>query len=116
MPSRATIKHYLRASLAGQLPQPPMKALPADKTAFPKLLALDCNKWIALGQSYYGRKNADPAAKLALEAIRTATSSGRLIVAIHFMNALEAAGANPIDRCERLTRFMVDLSENHCFR
>lgn len=117
MPSRATIKQYMRAALAGRSPAAPaVKLAPADKTAFPKVLALDCNHWIALGRSHYARADADAAVKPVLEALRAATSSGRLVVPIHFMNALEAARVERDDRRERLARFMVELSENHCFR
>lgn len=117
MPSRATIKQYMRAALAGRLPAAPtVKLAPADKASFPKVLALDCNHWIALGRSHYGRADADAAVKPVLEAIRSATASGRLVVPIHFMNALEAARVERDDRRERLARFMVELSENHCFR
>jgi hypothetical protein len=117
MPSRATLMRYLRASIAGTLPAlPTPKILPAEKSAFPKVLALDCNKWIALGRAHYNVGEIDPAAQPALDAIRTATGSGRLVVPLHFMNAVEAAkGQNP-ERRERLASFMVNLAENHCFR
>lgn len=95
----------------GALPE--VRSLPADKTAFPKLLCLDQNQWIYLAQAHANLNGQRERLGAALDAIRTSTAAGRLVVPILGTNAVEAA--EPMDgaRRERLARFMVDLSHNH---
>jgi hypothetical protein len=96
-------------------PMPTMPTIPADKTDFPKILAIDCNHWVALGRVHYGL-SADAAASAALDAIRAGVSSGRLVVALHFINAFEAAKRSDEGSRERLIRFMVSEAQNVVFR
>jgi len=79
------------------------------------LLALDCLQWVALARAHYRRSN-DAAVSRALDAIRTLVSKGRLIVPLHFINALEAMQREDPASRDRLVRFMVELSGNWVFR
>lgn len=92
-----------------------VRALPADKAEFPKVLAIDCNHWIALAQVHYGR-STDGAARAALDAMRAAVSSNRLIVPLHFINVVEAAKRIDDSSRERLVRFMVAEAQNRVVR
>lgn len=108
------VREYLLAHLSGTLPpRPTATPIPADKDAHPKVLALDCNMWIALSRSHYERPDATREAKTALDAIRTAIALGRLVVVFTLANAVEAAAVKDSARRERLARFIVDLSNNH---
>lgn len=71
MPSRAAIEKIVLDALAGQLPTPEIPTPPAEKSEFPKPLALDCNQWVFLGRAHYGRSPPSGAAD-ALDAIRKA--------------------------------------------
>lgn len=110
------IQRLVQGAAEGRiLPVTPMPDLPADKTAFPKVLAIDCNHWIFLAKAYYGR-SSDAVASAALDAIQAAVSSGRLVVALHFINAYEAAKASDEGARERLVRFMVSEAQNVVIR
>jgi hypothetical protein len=109
------IQCLLQDAAAGRIPPlPPMPDLPADKSAFPKVLAIDCNQWIALAKVHYGR-STDTAASAALDAMRAAVSSGRLVIALHFINAYEAAKRGDEASRGRLVRFMVSEAQSMVF-
>ena len=85
--------------------------LPLCKDAFPKCLYLDQNMWINLATAYYGLSKGKPHVD-ALEAVRTAVSSGKLLVPFSQVNALEAMIHRDAARRERLAKFIVELSCN----
>jgi hypothetical protein len=85
--------------------------LPADKAAFPKLVVLDTNHWIALARVHHGRSQ-DAVAVDALVALRAATKERRILIPITDINLGEASGSENEDRRKRLAEFMVDLSGN----
>lgn len=92
--------------------QPERLRLPADKGAFPKLLCLDINKWIALSQAHHGLP-AGTRSVPSLDAIRSASRCGRLVVAPTGTNIQEAGGHKDPAVRRRLAQFIVDLSQNH---
>src|SRR5260370_41434105 len=85
--------------------------LPLCKDEFPKCLYLDQNKWIDLARAHYGRPDGKPYVD-ALRAVRTAVSTGTLLVPFSLVNALEAMIPRDAARRERLAKFMVQLSCN----
>jgi hypothetical protein len=89
----------------------PRFVLPASKSAFPKLLCLDSNKWIDLGRAFYGRPGGEAFTR-ALEAVRRAVQSRRLLVPVCGANSDEATQSDDEERRMRLATFMVDLSSN----
>jgi hypothetical protein len=109
-------QRLVRAAAAGRIPPlPPVPDLPPSKPDFPKVLAIDCNHWIALAQVHYQR-STDAIASAALTAIRAAVSSGRLVIALHFINAFEAAKRSEPGSRERLVRFMVSEAQSVMIR
>lgn len=110
------IQQLVHEAAEGRIPPvPPMPTLSADKTSFPKVLAIDCNHWVALAQVHYGR-STNPVASTALDAIRAAVASGRLVVAMHFINVYEAMKRSDEGSRERLVRFMVSETQNVAIR
>lgn len=86
--------------------------LPDDKQCFPKVVVLDLNHWIALARVHHG-KSQDGAAMRALEALRQAVASGRLLVPVLDLNMSEASGSKDESRRRRLATFMIELSRNY---
>jgi hypothetical protein len=86
--------------------------LPADKAAFPRLVVLDMNHWIALARVHYG-KSHDAGAAAALAALRAASQAGRVLVPVTDINLGETLGIPQEDRRRRLATFMVELSRNY---
>lgn len=116
MPLSPEIQRLVRDAAAGRMsPVPPMPAIPADKASFPKVLAIDCNHWIALASVHHGKSTAVDA-RAALDAIRIAVAHGRLVVALHFINAFEAAKRRDEGSKERLVGFMVSEARSMVFR
>lgn len=110
------LQRLVREAAAGRIPPAPrMPDLPANKADFPKVLAIDCNHWVALAKVHYHR-STDAVASAALDAIRAAVSSGRLVVALHFINAFEAMKRSDEGARERLVRFMVSETRAVVFR
>jgi hypothetical protein len=85
--------------------------LPDGKSAFPKLLYLDQNKWIDLSRANSGHPHGQPF-KDALAAVRAAVDSGKLIVPYSAVNITEIAADHDPQRRERLARFIVEESCN----
>lgn len=112
MPTPERIRDLIREARAGRLPPPaPENPLPGSKSEHPKLLALDCNQWVALARAHFGRSpNANASAALA--AVVDAVTNGRLLIAIHFINAIEAMQRSNPDSRARLVHFMVGISGN----
>lgn len=116
MPSEERVKQLVLEALSGRLPPAvPETRLPDEKSGFPKVLALDCNQWVALGRVHYG-KSTDAGAVRALDEIRSAIAGGRLLVPLHFINSIEAMQREDPGSRERLVRFMVEVSGNWFFR
>jgi hypothetical protein len=91
---------------------PPKRELPIRKSAFPKLLCLDQNKWIDLARAHYRRNGGEPFAD-ALAAVREAISKDRIIVPVMPSNLIEVSEPADEGRRQRLAEFMVDVSGNH---
>lgn len=89
----------------------PRCTLPAEKSAFPKVLFLDTNKWIELAQVHYGKSRSE-AINAALVAIRRGVRSGQLVVPITVMNLSEVAKRVDEGSRRRLADFAVELSGN----
>jgi hypothetical protein len=89
----------------------PRRNLPTDKTAFPKALFLDTNKWIELGQVHYGR-STDQRRQAALDAIRVGVRAGALVVPITAINLGETSQRRDEGSRQRLVDLIVDLSAN----
>ena len=85
--------------------------LPESKSEFPKCLYLDQNKWIDLSRAHYGKPEGEKF-KPCLEAVRAAVKSGKLVVPLSIVNAIEAMIDRNEERRKRLAEFMVDLSGN----
>lgn len=85
--------------------------LPESKNDFPKCLYLDQNKWIDLARAHNGKPDGTKF-RQCLNVVRTAVSSGKLIVPYSLENAVEAMVSRDVGRRTRLAEFMVGLSEN----
>jgi len=107
---RCWTKFYRASAIC---PLPP--ELPEDKSQFPKLLCLDMNMWVQLGRVALNR-SLDTGVLQALEAIREARDSSRLVVPMTWDNINEAAlGSNP-ERRLRFAEFLVRESANLSLR
>lgn len=90
----------------------PLHQLPAEHDAYPKLLVLDTNHWVGLAREHYEKSSEEGTAR-ALRSLRDALRSGRLVLGIHAINALEAMQRHDQGSRERLVRFMVETAANH---
>lgn len=108
---RAVAERLLARGERGQ-PKPP--ALPKDKRRFPKMLCLDFNQWVYLGQADPSAQKKSDRCKDALAAVREAVATGKLVVPIFGANAYEVANPRDPARRERIATFMVNLSGNTC--
>jgi hypothetical protein len=104
------VRHYMATGSLPPLPTTP--SIAASKEATPKVLVLDMLAWIGLAQAQYGRANAPPGAAEALNGIRAATATGKLVVPVTGMNLGEATTPRDASRRRRLATFMVELSGN----
>ncbi len=85
--------------------------LPEEKSAHPKLLCLDTNKWIDLAKAHYGKPGGERF-RPALEAVQNGIANGRLVVAGSIVNTIEAAINGDLGRRTRLVGFISQIASN----
>jgi len=90
----------------------PAVTLPVSKADFPKVLCLDMMHWVALSRAHHNIRKPTPEAIAALDAIRSATKKGRLVVPPLAPNIDEAMEHDDEEVRKRLALFMVNLSKN----
>lgn len=83
-------------------------------TNSPKVLYLDQNIWIYLGQIHYG-KTINPILSNILKKIKEKVFQNKLIIPINLTNVIETKKNQNKSQSDRLAKFMVSISKGYAF-
>lgn len=83
-------------------------------TNSPKVLYLDQNIWIYLGQIHYG-KTINPILSNILKKIKEKVSQNKLIIPINLTNVIETKKNQNKSQRDRFAKFMVSISKGYAF-